>query len=529
MNKTRKLFAILLAAVMMLAMCTTAFAGQEGTLTGGTITIEDAVPGQTYNAYQILYLESYSTDAEGKPTGAYAYKANSAWEDWLKTQDSYVSIDDQGYVTWVNVKDDDGKDVPADAAAFAKAAQAYATTMVPVDPANPENTSTTPQISPDASQTAGPAADGKTYSTVTFSNLKLGYYLIDTSLGTLCSLDTTNPAVTIEEKNEVPSNEKKVQEDSTNAYGSVNDADIGDTVTFKSTITLPKGSENIVFHDMMSSGLTLNTTRINVYTDANMTTELAANNYTVITTGLKDSCTFEISFKQTYLNGLTADSTTVYVKYTATVNQNAVVGGNGNTNTSKVSYGDENNTKTTPGSTTTTYTWSFDVLKYANGDITKVLKDAQFVLLNSDKSKVATIVNGKLTSWTNVPDAGQDGTITWPANTTLTTDANGKIAIEGLDTDTYYLREIAAPAGYNKLADDVKVEIKPTTASDGKSMTLTPVTAAIENKSGAELPSTGGMGTTIFYVLGGVLVVIAVVLLITKKRMDAEKRESQNP
>ena len=96
MKHARKLASLLLALVMVFALATTAFATQEGTLTGGSITINDAVPGQTYNAYQILYLESYNTES-----GAYAYKANSAWETWLRTQTSYVSFDDQGYVTWV--------------------------------------------------------------------------------------------------------------------------------------------------------------------------------------------------------------------------------------------------------------------------------------------------------------------------------------------------------------------------------------------------------------------------------------------
>ena len=114
----RKAFAFVVALVMAIAMipATFAHATEEGTLTGGSITINDAVPGQTYSAYQILYLESYNSDA-----GAYAYKANSAWETWLRAQTAYVSFDDQGYVTWVE---------RADAEAFAKLAQAQAAARV---------------------------------------------------------------------------------------------------------------------------------------------------------------------------------------------------------------------------------------------------------------------------------------------------------------------------------------------------------------------------------------------------------------
>ena len=488
MKQVKKLASVLLALVMALALTATAFAAQEGPLTGGSITINDAVPGQTYNAYQILYLESYNKDS-----GAYAYKANSAWETWLKTQTSYVSFDTQGYVTWVK---------GADAAAFAKLAQVEAAKMIA-----------------DATATAPAAAEGKTYSTVTFSNLKLGYYLVDTTLGTLCSLDTTNPSVVMQEKNEAPANVKTVEEDSNGNYGEKNDADIGQTVNFKSTITAQAGAENYVFHDTMSAGLTY--TGVTGIT-LNGTTVDAAN-YTVVTEGLTDDCTFEVRFTQAFCDTLKANDQIV-ISYTATLNEKAVIAGAGNPNESKLSYGDKGDAShtpsgTTPPSETKTYTWDLDILKYGNGNESNVLKDAKFVLLNKDKNKVATVVNGKITGWSNVPAAGEGGSITRPANTVLTTGENGKIEIDGLDADTYYLRETQAPAGYNKLADDQAVTITGATTVDGK-LTYTTVVAKINNQSGTELPSTGGIGTTLFYVVGGVLVVGAAVLLVTKKRME---------
>ena len=487
MKHTKKLASLLLALALAFALAVPAFAAQEGTLTGGSITINDAVPGQIYKAYQILYLESYNKDA-----GAYAYKANSAWETWLKTQTAYVSFDTQGYVTWV-------KD--ADAAAFAKLAQVEAAKMAA-----------------DATATAPAAAGGQTYSTVKFENLKLGYYLVDTTLGTLCSLDTTNPDVVMEEKNEVPTNVKTVEEDSTRNYGEKNDADIGQTVNFKSTITAQAGAENYVFHDTMSAGLTY--TGVTGITLGSTTVD--ASNYTVVSTGLTDGCTFEVRFTQAFCDTLKANDQIV-ISYTATLNENAVIAGEGNPNTSKLSYGVKDGTTnepsgTTPPSTTKTYTWDVDVLKYANNDETKVLKDAKFVLLNNDKSMVAVIVNGKVSKWAAVP-AEENGAITWPANTVLTTDANGKIEIDGLDADTYYLREIEAPAGYNMLDKDKEVKIVGATVVEEK-LSYTTVVAKINNQSGTELPSTGGIGTTIFYILGGVLVVGAIILLVTKKRMS---------
>ena len=149
------------------------------------------------------------------------------------------------------------------------------------------------------------------------------------------------------------------------------------------------------------------------------------------------------------------------------------------------------------------------VLKYGNNDETKVLKDAKFVLLNSDKSKVAKITDGKLVRW----DAVTDDMDLTPYE--LVTGDDGKITIKGLDADKYYLRETQAPAGYNKLSADVKVTV--TGIVDG---THTAVVAKINNQSGTVLPSTGGIGTTLFYIVGGIMAVGAVVALITKKRME---------
>ena len=488
MRNTKKLVGLLLALVMVFAV-SAVMAAQEGTLDGGSITINDAVPEQVYKAYQMLYLESYNASAN-----AYAYKANSAWETWLRSQSSYVAFDSQGYVTWVK---------GADAAAFAKLAQAQAASMTA-----------------DATTTAPAAGEGKTYSTVAFSDLKLGYYLVDTTLGTLCSLDTTNPSVVMEEKNEVPTNTKTVQEDSKtgdDAWGTTNDADIGQIVNFKSTITAQAGAQNYVFHDKMSEGLTYKeVTGITLNGTA-----VDASNYSVVTSGLTDDCTFEVRFTQAFCDTLAANDKIV-ISYTATLNEKAKVGLEGNQNESKLSYGVKDSTTgepsgTTPPSETKTYTWDLDVLKYANGDESKVLKDAQFALLNNAKDKVATIVGGKVTGWVAVPTAAADGTITWPDNTVLTTGENGKIEIDGLDEDTYYLREVKAPAGYNKLASDVEIVVTGATTVDGK-LTYTTVVAKVNNQSGAELPSTGGIGTTIFYVIGGVLVIGAAAMLIAKRK-----------
>ena len=310
MKTLKRLSSVLLAFLMAVSMAIPAFAAGET----GSITINNAVSGQTYTIYEILKLESYDT-----ASNAYAYKATDAWSNFINSdaiKGTYVKVDNQGYVTWV-----DG----ASAADFAKAAQKYAKD----------------------NSIANQGSTKATGATVEFTGLELGYYLLDSSLGTLCSLNTTKPKVTIQEKNAEPTNVKTVEEDSNNQYGSVNDADIGQTVNFKSTITLPVGSKNVVFHDTMSNGLTLATNSIKVYTNAAMTTELVAANYTVTTTNLDDGCTFEVSFSKTYLDSLTT-AATVYVKYAATVNENAVIGGEGNKNESKLSYGEEGKLRQRP-------------------------------------------------------------------------------------------------------------------------------------------------------------------------------------
>ena len=413
----------------------------------------------------------------------------TAWETWLKTQTSYVSIDAQGYVTWV-------KD--ADPAAFAKLAQVEAAKMTA-----------------DATATAPAAAEGATYSTVTLSNLKLGYYLVDTTLGTLCSLDTTNPNVVMEEKNEVPTNVKTVQEDSTGNYGEKNDADIGQTVNFKSTITAQAGAENYVFHDTMSAGLTYTgVTEITLNGTA-----VDASNYTVVTTGLTDGCTFEVRFTQAFCDTLKANDQIV-ISYTATLNENAVIAGEGNPNTSKVSYGDSSNTKYTPDSQTKTYTWDVDVFKYTKvGETETALAGATFTLSkNADGSNPIALVSEGNNVY-RVAKTGETGTVT-----EITTDATGKFTIKGLDADTYYLTETAAPAGYNKLAGPVTIVIGENGVVNGTTEAPQGVNEVkVLNQSGTELPSTGGIGTTIFYVIGAALVIGAIVVLIAKKRAGSEK------
>ena len=513
MKHARKLASLLLALVMVLSLATTAFA--EGT---NTITVKNAVKDQTYKLYKMLDL--IVNDAHT----AYSYTVNSDWTDFFKAAKgdtpagkgrTYVDIDAQGYVTW--------KD-RADVAAFAKDAEEFAQNL-------------------NALQTNKATADGD----FTFNGLEAGYYLVTSTLGTKATVGTTpsepNPA--IQEKNQVPSNAKTVEEDSKvgvdgqEPWGSTNDADIGQTVNFKSTITAQPGAENYVFHDQMSTGLTYKSDA-KVYTDENMTQELAADNYTV-NASPEDGDTFDISFEQIYLNTINAE-TKLYVKYSATLNENAVIAGEGNPNTSKLSYGDSSDTKYTPASQTTTNTWDFNIFKYTKDSQNKEvgLSGAKFTLSkNANGSEPISLI-----ATTEVGDAEHEEgevEISVLSDTTTTyrvamqgeygvtefeVGSDGKVIVQGLDAGTYYLTETQAPAGYNKLPSAIKVTIDSAgnVKKDAGTEALANKTVKVENQAGTLLPSTGGMGTTIFYVLGSILAIGAAVLLVTKKRMNAVDR-----
>lgn len=477
----KKIISVLLALVMTLALSVSALAAGEG-----SITISNPVENETYKVYLMFELESYNTTAN-----AYSYKITENWREFVTTGygKDYFNVDTQGYVTQKT-----GEGAGTDIAALAKAALEYAKSK---------------NLTPAATLSEG---------NYTASNLTLGYYLIDSSLGTLCSLDTTNPTVTIKEKNAEPTNVKTVQEDSTGNYGDKNDADIGQTVNFQSTITAQAGAENYVFHDKMSSGLTY--TGVTSVT-LNGTT-VATSNYEVKTTDLTDGCTFEVQFTQAFCDTLKANDKIV-ISYTATVNEDAVIGSAGNPNESKVSYGEKGQFSTVP-SETKTYTWDVDILKYTvvkgeNGaaDTEKPLSGAVFTLSkNSDGTNPIALIKVKDNVY-RVAKTGETGI------TEITTDETGTFTIEGLDSDTYYLIEKTAPAGYNTLKEPVTITI----SSDGKVNVTTENpngvdTVKVLNQSGTELPSTGGIGTTIFYVLGGVLMAGAFVLLVVRKRMRTE-------
>ena len=487
MKLIKKIAAIMLSIMMVLGMASVVSA--EGTTSGtstatkGKITINSAVAGQTYKIYRILELESYNAD-----TKSYAYKATTAWENFIKgdgIKGVYVTIDNNGYVTWKE---------GADPAEFAKKALAYA-----------HNTSN--NISNNGSETVEEGSN-----TVTFDNLDLGYYLVESSVGALCGLTTTNNEVTIAEKNGTPSVEKKVQEDSTSAWGKNNTADIGQTVNFQTTITAQPGAQNYVLHDKMDAGLTFGGTVTVKRGDTILTTP---NDYSLITdaANITDGCTFEIAFTQAFCNTLAKDDK-IIVTYSATLNDD-VESNKEYKNETWLKYGENNQTN---HDITKTKTFELPVFKYTTKDGNKTkLAGATFTLSKkSDGSDPIKLVsNGNDATAGDiyrVAKAGDANTVT-----KVTTPDSGKFTIKGLDADTYYLTETKQPDGYNKLSAPITVVI-----AENGTITVNGQTASVvevENNTGSLLPSTGGSGTTMIYILGAILVLGSSVVLITKKRM----------
>lgn len=494
----KKLMAALLAVAMVCAMAIPAFAATET----GTITVDNAVNGKTYNFYRIMDIATHTDD---NPYTGIVYKVNNNWSTFVKDSqwNSYFTVKADDTVTVAN----DTVDNSAFAAKFAAEAQKVLSNHAP-----------------DYTVTA---QNGKAEVTA-----DLGYYLVvsdgwDSTKAVICSLGTTTPNVIIKEKNGKPTIEKEVKENSTNTFGEENDASIGDIVEFKATVKVIDGAPvNYVVHDVMSNGLRfVNEGEHSVVVKVNDNV-LPAENYTIDTT--RDNCTFDIVFKNVdNTRSVLNSNDVVTITYYAEVTADAVIGGTGNDNKIKLEYGDKQETE---WDFTKTYVWSFDVFKYTRvesatsaGTFTdEALSGAIFKVLNSDGTKTAYFTHDsvnnayKFAGW-----SASEGAVA-----EVTTPDDGKINFVGLDSGSYKLEEVKAPQGYNVLTAPIDFTISGTSSNSKGQVSYKlnneDATGCINvlNNAGTTLPGTGGIGTTIFYVVGGGLMVAAAILLITKKRME---------
>ena len=480
----KKLFAVLLALTLVLSMGTMAFAEGETTPTG-KISITNAIIGEDYTIYEMFKF----TPVEGNVAqGRYSY-ADPKWETFISTGEgkNYLEFNaDNGTIEWIGkTVEENGNTVadPVEVAALAKEAVAFAKN-------NGINGTT---------QNAESA-------TVEFTTLELGYYAIDTSLGTICSLTNTNSVFTAVEKNNGATIDKKIVEN--NDLVDANNVAIGDTVNYKSKIVAGKGTVNYVVHDTFSNGLTFNENSVVVTYKGAELSEGEDADYVLKTEGTC-GCTFEIDFTDAFETRL-SEKDEIFVTYSATLNGNANVGSTGNPNEIYLEYG---KSQKTTKDTVVTYTTKLSIDKVDAQGV--ALPGAGFTLYKNEV-KPENKVGDEITGVT---------TFEW----------------NGLEAGKYVLVESTVPEGYNT-ADNIEFTItwKAPTDENGDVIEITTGTEKAEwsddsekvdltdagtfegtvvNNTGALLPETGGIGTTIFYIVGITLMLGAAIILISKKRM----------
>ena len=495
MKHMKRIASLLMALVMAAALMVPAMAAGEG-----KITITNAGDNVTYKLYKLLDLESYDKGTLDQQTGkyedgAYSYKVNSAWGDFFKTGagKDYMDVTADGYATW---KGDDGEERVA---AFAEIALDYAekNNMSVVQ----EYTNT------DSSVTA-----------FEFDDLDLGYYLLDSSLGALCRLTTTNPTAEIQDKNAKPTIDKDVKDGDN--WRDENTAKVGDILEFRVTINACDGAENYVLHDMMTGMTFTSVTKVEHKPKVGDAKTLTEKTEYFVETGVdqnedcefekEDHCTFRVTFDQSFCDTL-EDEDEVIIYYGATVNTDAVVNEENITNQAMLQYGEKHYVLV---SGTTTKSFGFDLVK--TDKARKLLDGAQFKIYDAK-------TGGNEVAVVKTSDGPYRPALTGETGVSIVVEG-GIVRVRGLDAGTYYLEETVAPAGYNKLTERHKVEISTdnlyaVVTEDVVSDKEGETGVLVINQTGSLLPETGGIGTTIFYVLGGVLVLGAGVALVTKKRM----------
>lgn len=507
MKHAMKLASLLLALVMVFALATTAFA-QDVMLTDGTgtgsITISNAAKGETYTIYK-LFDATVSAD---KTSIAYTGNVPDSLEN-------YFTADENGYISATDAAkagDDMSEGLKAALKTWAETATATATTK----------------------------SDG---SALNFKGLVYGYYVVTTSQGKqLISVDSTKPDVKIVDKNSSTPNKLT-------KTASSKDVSIGETVTYTVSFktsnyygagTNAKEIVSYTIEDTLPEFLSaVNVTSIIVDNDGNDSTD---GDRTTVTAPFTDGKIVIDWYDEDNKQFLYNNGATVTITYTAVVTEKAAIDGSGNTNKVTVTWTTKDGSKPGPDKNLETdetiYTYAIALKKVDNKgkDLSGAVFQFPFYVKSTADATDGAYIYAGITAGEGLTNQ-------------ITTPDNGVIVVKGVKSGSYKITEVKAPAGYNMLPDPVTVEAAKTgqittkttvyldeNGNTTKTQTEKTIAVSVDipniaatavvvvNKAGTELPSTGGMGTTVFYVLGAVLVLGAVVLLVTKKRMNDANR-----
>lgn len=524
----KRMMSFIIAAMMIVAMAVPAMA-DEYSITINAPGSEVTLVGNTYDVYK-LFDVTYSGDAYAyslaKEFEKFTYSVNNTTYDATRS----ATTGEESIVQYVSTLQQDSKAIND----FATAVKIYITTN---------------NIEPSATKTAAANED----KTVKIDVTDPGYYIVtgsakssadtDKTVVALNALTTTNPAATVTLKADAPTIKKEAAEKGKTDYKeNAVSYSVGDSVPFKLTCYIPsaesmEGYETYIYkiHDVMDTNLSLVNESVKVYGDSDLKNEITEGFIvSAPTTKFDDGCSFEVTVKSSYAKDHAQQ--TFYIGYNAILGEGAITAAADNS--AHIQYSnnpyDTASTTTTPDKHVKVYTYSFNIFKFyeeTNTDtgITKQpLAGAEFKLYaDSDERNQIGLVSGTTSGHYRVAKSSET---TYVNAVSL---ENGSIVIDGLAANTYYLKEVVAPNGYNLLKSKIQIVVeaneinqavvtyKSLDASEDTALnTTTNNVVPVENKAGSILPSTGGMGTTIFTIIGIVLMAGAAIVLITKKRLS---------
>lgn len=511
-----------IATVFGLAATTVATANAADNATLTVSTTDAKFAGKTVNAYKM-----FSATVSGKgDSKAVSYTLTDEWKLFF----TKTTLDGLTGVTNENVNDK--------ASGYVSQLKGSALLTFATKASNWAQTEANRNMAKATTTVSNNLTDGK--YTATFTGLDYGYYVVavqgatlantSNEYATLVSVDSTNVNANI--KGDLPTVVKKVQVDGTGKDAT--DAKIGDSLTFTLTSTIPDMSAyntyTFNFKDTLSKGLTFGQVNSVKVGDTTLTKD---TDYTVSTSEGSDKNTLLTVTMNDFKNKQQANAgKKITVTYTATLNENAVVGGAGNTNSAKIQYSNDpstNGTGESEPSKVRVFTYGFTVDKYTGDKYDNAatrLAGAEFTLALKNGTAISFVQVAAGSETANavyrVAKAGETGT-----TTTITTPANGKVVFQGLENGEYTLTETKAPAGYNKLASAIGVKVEGqnngTDTTDATvvikydnnngsnyNQTASNGVIPVQNKSGAILPGTGGMGTIAFTVIGVLVIALGV-------------------